>query len=117
MNINEISPEIMALSSTVENELRDVFSEFDRVSEGCTHKVMSAFQEFRVSEACFAGTTGYGYNDLGRDTLDKIYARVFGAESALVRIGFVNGTHTIATALFAVVKPGDTLLSITGTPL
>lgn len=116
MNINEISPEIMALSSTVENELRDVFSEFDRVSEGCTHKVMSAFQEFRVSEACFAGTTGYGYNDLGRDTLDKIYARVFGAESALVRIGFVNGTHTIATALFAVVKPGDTLLSVTGTP-
>lgn len=116
MNINEISPEIMALSSTVENELRDVFSEFDRVSEGCTNKVMSAFQEFRVSEACFAGTTGYGYNDLGRDTLDKIYARVFGAESALVRIGFVNGTHTIATALFAVVKPGDTLLSITGTP-
>ncbi len=116
MNINEISPEVRALSSVVENELRDVFAEFDRVSEACTLKVMSAFQEFRVSEACFAGTTGYGYNDLGRDTLDKIYARVFGAESALVRIGFVNGTHAIATALFAVCKPGDTLLSVTGTP-
>ncbi|MFB0920283.1 MAG: methionine gamma-lyase family protein [Oscillospiraceae bacterium] len=116
MNINEISPEILALSSTVEHELHDVFAEFDRVSEACTLKVMSAFQEFRVSEACFAGTTGYGYNDFGRDTLDKIYARVFGAESALVRIGFVNGTHAIATALFAVCKPGDTLLSVTGTP-
>lgn len=116
MSLNEISPEIRVLSKTVESDLHSVFAEFDRISEACTLKVMSAFQEFRVSEACFAGTTGYGYNDLGRDTLDKIYARVFGAESALVRIGFVNGTHAIATALFAVCKPGDTLLSVTGTP-
>ncbi len=116
MSLTEISPEVRALSFNVENDLRDVFAGFDSVSEACTLKVMSAFQEFRVSEACFAGTTGYGYNDLGRDTLDKIYARAFGAESALVRIGFVNGTHAIATALFAVCKPGDTLLSVTGTP-
>ncbi|PKM74147.1 MAG: hypothetical protein CVU91_03640 [Firmicutes bacterium HGW-Firmicutes-16] len=116
MSLKEISPDVRALSTIVENNLRDVFAGFDSVSEACTLKVMSAFQEFRVSEACFAGTTGYGYNDLGRDTLDKIYARAFGAESALVRIGFVNGTHAIATALFAVCKPGDTLLSVTGTP-
>ncbi|NCC68764.1 MAG: hypothetical protein EOM14_11350, partial [Clostridia bacterium] len=116
MSLKEISPEVRKLSVEVEEELRDVFAGFDNIAESCTLKVMSAFQDFRVSEACFAGTTGYGYNDLGRDTLDKIYARVFGAESALVRIGFVNGTHAIATALFAVCNPGDTLLSVTGTP-
>ncbi len=116
MNLTDISPEIRKLSVEIENSLREVYAKFDSVAENCTLKVMSAFQEFRVSEACFAGTTGYGYNDLGRYTLDKIYARVFGAESALVRIGFVNGTHAIATALFAVCKPGDTLLSVTGSP-
>jgi len=116
MNLAEISPEVRRLAAEAEEGLREVFAGFDSVAEACTLKVMSAFQEFRVSEACFAGTTGYGYNDLGRDTLDKIYARVFGAEAALVRIGFVNGTHAIATALFAVCKPGETLLSVTGTP-
>ncbi len=116
MSLTEISPKVRALSIDVEASLHKVFAGFDSTSEACTLKVMSAFQEFRVSEACFAGTTGYGYDDLGRDTLDKIYARVFGAENALVRIGFVNGTHAIATALFAVCKPGDTLLSVTGTP-
>ena len=116
MSLTNISPEIKKLANDVDIDLRNVFAGFDSVAEACTLKVMSAFQEFRVAEACFAGTTGYGYNDLGRDTLDKIYARVFGAESALVRIGFVNGTHAIATALFAICKPGDTLLSVTGTP-
>ena len=77
---------------------------------------MDAFQEFRVSEACFAGTTGYGYDDLGRETLDKVWARVFGAEKALVRINFVNGTHAIASALFAALRPGDTLMSVMGAP-
>lgn len=116
MLFSEIPQELDALAGAVEAELQGVFARFDRVAEVCTRRVMAAFQEFRVSEACFAGTTGYGYNDLGRDTLDKIYARVFGAESALVRLGFVNGTHAIATALFAVCRPGDTLLSVTGLP-
>ena len=116
MSLTQISPRVRALSLEAEVKLRDVFAGFDSVAESCTLKVMSAFQEFRVSEACFAGTTGYGYNDLGRETLDKIYARIFGAESALVRIGFVNGTHALAAALFAICKPGDTLLSVTGTP-
>ena len=116
MNLTDISPKVRALARETEGELRETFAVIDAISEECTLKVMSAFQEFRVSEACFAGTTGYGYDDLGRDTLDKIYARVFAAEAALVRIGFVNGTHALGTALFAVCKPGQTLLSVTGAP-
>ena len=77
---------------------------------------MTAFQDNRVSDTCFAGTTGYGYDDLGRETLDKIYAQIFGAEAALVRIGFVNGTHALTAAMFALVKPGDTILAVTGMP-
>ena len=78
--------------------------------------VLDAFREHRVSEACFAGTTGYGYDDLGRETLEKIYADVFGAEAALVRTTFVNGTHAIASALYGALQPGDTMLSVTGAP-
>ena len=77
---------------------------------------MAAFQEQRVSEACFAGTTGYGYDDLGRETLDKLYAQLFGTESALVRLGFVNGTHALTAAMFALARPGETVLAVTGTP-
>lgn len=116
MSFNDISPRVRALAEETEKNLRDTFARFDKTAEGCTAKVMQAFQDNRVSEACFAGTTGYGYDDLGRDTLDKIYAQVFGAESALVRIGFVNGTHAIACALFAVCPPGTKLLSATGAP-
>ena len=116
MSLNDISPRVRALAAETQGRLTEAFARIDSVAEACTMKVMEAFQEFRVSEACFAGTTGYGYDDLGREALDKIYARVFGAERALVRIGFVNGTHTLATALFAVCKPGDTLLSVTGAP-
>ena len=116
MSIQDISPRVLSLAAQTQSRLTDAFAHIDSVSEQCTMKVMAAFQEFRVSDACFAGTTGYGYDDLGRETLDKIYARVFGAESALVRIGFVNGTHTLATALFAICKPGETLLSVTGAP-
>ena len=104
------------MAAETQGKLSGAFAHIDAVAEECTAKVMEAFQEFRVSEACFAGTTGYGYDDLGRETLDNIYARVFGAEAALVRIGFVNGTHALGTALFAVCKPGDTLLSVTGAP-
>ena len=116
MSVYDISPKVTALADTVEAELQPTFKRFDKTAEACTKKVMAAFEEFRVSEACFAGKTGYGYDDLGRDTLDSIYARVFGAEKALVRIGFVNGTHALTTALFGVCKPGETLLSVTGAP-
>jgi cystathionine beta-lyase family protein involved in aluminum resistance len=108
--------ELLALSEEVEDALAGTFRRFDRTSEKNTLRVLEAFQAERVSDACFAGTTGYGYDDLGRDTLDRIYASVFGAESALVRIGFVNGTHAIVCALFGLLAPGDTLLSVTGAP-
>ena len=92
------------------------FAEIDAVAEENTRRVMEAFQDNRVSDSCFAGTTGYGYDDLGRDTLDKIYAQVFGTESAIVRIGFVNGTHALTAAMFSLAKPGETVLAVTGTP-
>lgn len=116
MDSSFFSEKVINMALKAEESLRETFSACDKIAQECTFKVMSAFREFRVSESCFAGTTGYGYDDLGRDTLDKIYARVFGAESALVRIGFVNGTHAIATALFAICTPGTTLLSVTGLP-
>jgi len=104
------------LSEEVEERLQPVYRRFERTAEANTARVLDAFREFRVSEACFAGTTGYGYDDLGRETLEKVYARVFGAEAALVRTTFVNGTHAIACALYGALRPGDTMLSVTGEP-
>lgn len=116
MKIADIRPEVFAMARRAEEKCRPRFAEIDAVAEKNTLRVMEAFQENRVSDACFAGTTGYGYDDLGRETLDKIYAQLFGTEAALVRIGFVNGTHALTAALFALAKPGETILSVTGTP-
>lgn len=116
MKLSEIPESIEQLAAGCEARLAGRFAEIDRVARANTRRVLEAFQEYRVSEPCFAGTTGYGYDDLGRETLDKVWARVFGAESALVRVNFVNGTHAIASALFAAVRPGDTLLSVMGAP-
>lgn len=116
MKISEIKPEVYDMAERAMAKIRRRFDEIDAVAEFNTRKVMEAFQDNRVSEACFAGTTGYGYDDLGRDTLDKIYAQVFGTEAALVRIGFVNGTHALAAAMFALSKPGETVLAVTGLP-
>lgn len=116
MKLSEIPENIEQLAAGCEARLAGRFAEIDRVARANTRRVLEAFQEQRVSEPCFAGTTGYGYDDLGRETLDKVWARVFGAESALVRVNFVNGTHAIASALFAALKPGDTLLSVMGAP-
>ena len=116
MRITDIKPRVWELSREAETELRPVFERIDRIAESNTLKVMEAFQEYRVSEACFAGTNGYGYDDLGREVLDKVYARVFRTEAALVRVNFVNGTHALSAALFGLLKPGDTLLSVTGKP-
>ncbi|MDR0952341.1 MAG: methionine gamma-lyase family protein [Oscillospiraceae bacterium] len=113
---NYFSPKVIALAGAAEARLHESFARFERVSEANTAKVLAAFRAERVSEACFAGSTGYGYDDLGRATLERVYARAFGAESALVRLGFVNGTHAIASALFAACQPGKTLLAATGSP-
>ena len=104
------------MAGRAQAQIRPVFDEIDRVALVNTQKVMEAFQDHRVSEACFAGTTGYGYDDLGRETLDRIYAQVFGAESALVRTQFVNGTHALTCAMFSLASPGETVLAVTGTP-
>ena len=116
MKISDIRPEISALADEVEKELRTRFDEIEKIARINTAKVMEAFEDNRVSDACFAGTTGYGYDDLGRETLDRLFAQIFRTEAALVRTGFVNGTHALAAALFALVGPGDTLLSVTGAP-
>ena len=94
----------------------DHFKEIERVKEYQQAKMLKAFQQYNVSESMFAGSTGYGFDDRGRDTLDKIYAYVFDAEDALARQHFLSGTHTLTVALFGVLRPGDLMLSVTGTP-
>lgn len=111
-----ISPTLRALAAECEVELKDIFKQIDDISACNTEKVLSAFSEFRLSERHFNPTTGYGYNDDGRDTADKIYARVFGCESGFVRHNIISGTHAIAIGLFGLLRPGDTLYAVTGRP-
>lgn len=99
-----------------EEELEEIFKKIDHVAYINSEKVINAFWRAKVSESHFHGSTGYGYGDIGRDTLEDIYADIFKAESALVRTQFISGTHAISTAFFALLRPGDTLLSITGKP-
>lgn len=116
MSIRDIKPEVYELAAKAEASVSEKFAEIDKIAMLNTKKVMEAFQDNKVSDTCFAGTSGYGYDDLGREVLDNVYAQVFRTEAALVRIGFVNGTHALSAALFAILKPGDTLLSVTGLP-
>ena len=111
-----IGGELRSLARTTEQSLAGQFERIDRIAAANTEKVLAAFQNHRVSESYFAGTNGYGYDDLGRDKLDEIYAEVFKAEAALVRVQFVNGTHAIACALFGALSPGDVLVSAVGAP-
>lgn len=97
-----------------EEKIRPQFTAIDETASQNTAKILEAFHDSRVSDACFGETTGYGYNDLGREKLEQVYAQVFGAEAALVRLNFVNGTHTIASAMYACVGSGDVFLSATG---
>ena len=112
----QISDRVRTLAAQAEVEIKEQFAHIDAVAEHNTQRVLAAFQSNRVAESYFAGTTGYGYDDLGRDKLDQIYAELFGTEDALVRIGFVNGTHAIAAALFGVLRPGEVLVSAVGAP-
>ncbi len=106
--------DMLELARRAEVRCSGRFAEIDQIALLGTEKVLAAFAEERVQAGDFAGTTGYGYDDVGRDKLERIYARVFGAESALVRTSFVNGTHAIACAMFACVRPGQKMVSITG---
>jgi len=91
------------------------FARIEKTERLWTARVLEAFAAERVSDSCFGGTTGYGYDDRGREILENVFARVFGAEAALVRTGFVNGTHAIGCGMLSCLSSGDTLLSVTGT--
>ncbi len=111
-----ISQPVLELARRAEEKAAPHFARTERVAEVNSLKVLQAFYHHRVSEAHLQGSTGYGYDDLGRDTLDQIYAEVFGAEDAIVRHSFVNGTHAIATCLFGILRPGDVMVAATGKP-
>ena len=111
-----MNKDILKMSDRAEERCTERFRQIDQTAQENTRRVLESFRSHRVSEACFSGTTGYGYDDLGRETLDQIYAELLGTESALVRIGLVNGTHALTAALFALAKPGETILSLTGLP-
>ena len=104
------------LIKEVELEIQEVFRRNEEIEVINSNKVISAFRKYSVNEAHFAGTTGYGYNDFGRETIEKIFCDIYKAEDALVRMQFISGTHTIATTLFGILRPGDTVLSINGKP-
>ncbi|OMD41715.1 methionine gamma-lyase family protein [Paenibacillus odorifer] len=108
--------DILSAAEAAEVEIEGAVKALDRMVDKNQWKVIEAFQRHQVSDFHFAGSTGYAYNDRGREVLDLVYADVFGAESALVRPHFASGTHTISTALFGVLRPGDELLYITGRP-
>lgn len=110
------SKKITELAAEAEKALAERFAEIDAISFANTEKIMNAFKEHRVSEAMFNPTSGYGYDDRGRDTLDLIWADVMGAESAFVRHNIVNGTQALTIGLFGLLRPGDIMFSIAGKP-
>ncbi len=114
--ILNIDNNIIELVNKNEKELSSVFNKIDETVMYNSTKVLNAFVNNRVSTEHFNGTTGYGYGDIGREVIEKIYSEVLGAESALVRSQFISGTHALTVCLFALLRPNDTLLSITGKP-
>jgi len=107
---------IEKLALQAENKIRSTFEKVDLICRANTEKVMRAFHAHRVDESMFGATSGYGYNDKGRETLDQLWATVFGAEAALVRHSIASGTHAIAIGLFALLRPRDIMLCVTGQP-
>ena len=111
-----ISKEIEELSIIVEKEIEPILKKIEKTCEINSLKVLNAFQKNEISDMHFGTTTGYGYGDVGRDTIEKVYNDVLKAEDSLVRSQFISGTHALTVTLFALLRPGDTLLSITGKP-
>ena len=112
----EFSERLINLGAEAEAALASHYARIDRISFENTARVLDAFREHRVSDTMFLPATGYGYGDRGRDTLDQIWADVFGTEAALVRHNLVSGTHALAVGLFGLLRPGDIMLSVTGRP-
>lgn len=111
-----ISENTINLAKKVEEELQPIFKEIDEICEYNSIKVLKAFKNNNISDMHFNSTTGYGYGDVGRDTIEKVFAEILGSEDALVRGQFISGTHALTVALFAFLRPGDTMLSISGKP-
>lgn len=111
-----MNEQLSLLAKEAEKELADIYAALDAVSFKNTEKILGAFRRNRVSEAIFAPTSGYGYDDRGRDTLDRIYAEVMGAEAAFVRHSIASGTHALAIGLYALLRPGDILYSVADKP-
>ena len=111
-----VNKEVELIFKEASYKVKDVFNDIDNIEEFNSNKVLNAFRECNVTEDCFNMTTGYGYNDLGREVIEKVYANIFKSEDALVRCQFISGTHAISTALWACLRPGDIMLSITDKP-
>ena len=116
MNYFDFDKKIISASEKAEEMANEAFQKTNYITELNQRKMLKAFQNARVSESHFTASTGYGYGDRGREALDEVFAFALNAEDALVRYNFVSGTHTITTALFGVLRPNDTMLSVTGIP-
>lgn len=115
-NIFNISKETLNLAKKAQEAVKEQFKRIEKITEYNQNKVLKAFIENGVSDSCFNSTYGYGYDDKGRDTLEKVFANIMGTEDAIIRHNFVSGTHTITVALFGILRPNDTLLCVTGMP-
>lgn len=111
-----IDPRLEALAERALSDCEKPFARIAEIERYNSEKVLRAFIDNRVSESLFAGSSGYGYDDRGREVLDRVWSQVFGTEDSMVRHNFMSGTHAISTALFGVLRPGDTMVSLTGTP-
>lgn len=111
-----ISDDVLKMAKDAEKELVSIYNKCDDICFSNTRKVLNAFINNNVSFNDFSGTNGYGYNDVGREKIDSIFSEIFGAEDSLVRSQFVSGTHALTVCLFAMLRPGDVMLSITGSP-
>lgn len=112
----QISDRIRTLARTAEHDMRDIFARIEEISRANTEHVLDCLRECQVSESLFTPSTGYGYGDVGRDRIDELAAKIFRAEAGFMRPSLLSGTHTLTVALFGILRPGDIMLSITGTP-
>lgn len=112
----QISDKARALAAEAEAALADIFRDIDDIARTGTERVLDVFREEKVSEGMFAASTGYGYGDTGRDAVDRIATRLFGAEAGFMRPSIISGTHALTIGLFALLRPGDVMLSVTGSP-
>ena len=109
-----IDEKLSAIAEKAEKRCAEAFARIEKIEQYNGQKVLKAFIDNGISAAHLCGSTGYGYGDIGRDALDRVFAQALGAEDALVRHNFVSGTHTLAVGLYGLLRPNDTLLSLTG---